>query len=458
MARLKPLVMDFFGSNPEHPGKCRVGMLTMLDDILQANRRGACKGVYAACTVNRFAIQAALGQARRDRWPVLIEATAQQVNPEGGYSGLTPAAFAVMVRREAALIGLDQGAVILGGDHAGPHPWSAGTAIRAMAKARALVQALVGGGFAKLHLDATAPCRGDPRETHGGLPMGLIVARTVDLMDAAEKAARRARCRPPIYVLGSEVPLPGGGAAGGRERVSPPEEIEAFVAAVRAAMQKRGLAHVRSRVAAIVARTGADFSSRSVQPFDAGRAAPLVTLIDTLPDLVYEAHSTDYQTPQALGDMVASRMAILKVGPWLTYAFREAAFALARIEGQTLAARRGVQPSRLVEAMEAAMLADPQHWRRHYRGSAEEKQWLRIHGLSDRIRYYWHYPGPQAAFRRLVANLRRYPPPAPLLAEHLPAVYAHVADGRLAPEPEALIRHQIGAVIAHYAEACGARD
>ncbi len=103
------------------------------------------------------------------------------------------------------------------------------------------------------------------------------------------------------------------------------------------------------------------------------------------------------------------------------------------------------------------MVADPRHWRRHYQGDAAELEWLRIHAFSDRIRYYWHYPGPQAALGRLVANLRRYPPPPALLAEHLPAVYAVVAEGGLAPEPEALIRHQIGGVIAHYAGACGAR-
>ncbi len=150
-------------------------------------------------------------------------------------------------------------------------------------------------------------------------------------------------------------------------------------------------------------------------------------------------------------------MAILKVGPWLTHAFREAAFALACIERRTLEARWGVQLSQLAETLETAMVQDPQHWRRHYRGAAEEVRWLRIHGYSDRIHYYWHYPGPQAAFERLVANLRQYPPPPALLAEHLPEVAPAVGDGRLAPEPEALIRHQIGRVIARYAGACGAR-
>ena len=433
-------------------------MHAKLKAILLANRRGERRGVYAVCTVNRLAIQAALRQARRDRWPVLIEATAQQVNSDGGYSGLTPADFAALVRREAAALGTDYSGIVLGGDHVGPHPWASGPATGAMARARALVQALVGSGFTKLHVDATTPCRDDPREADGTLPIELIAARTVDLIKTAEKAARDAVTASPIYVAGSEVPPPGGtpGAAG-RERVSAPEEIGGFVGTVSEALEKRGLENAWPRIVAVVARTGADFSGRRIQPFDAAMASPLVAWIDTFPNLVYEAHSTDYQTPRALGQMVASRMAILKVGPWLTYTFREAAFALARIERRTLEGRRGVQLSRLAETLETAMVQNPQHWRRHYRGAAEEVMWLRIHGYSDRIRYYWHYPGPRAAFERLVANLRRYPPPPALLAEHLPAVSPAVADGRLTPEPEALIRHQIGRVIARYAGACGAR-
>ena len=102
------------------------------------------------------------------------------------------------------------------------------------------------------------------------------------------------------------------------------------------------------------------------------------------------------------------------------------------------------------------MVADPRHWRQHYHGRAAELAWLRRHAYSDRIRYYWRYPGPAAALQRLVANLRRYPPSGELIAAHMPAAAHAVADGHLAPEPEALVRHAIGRVIDHYATACGA--
>jgi D-tagatose-1,6-bisphosphate aldolase subunit GatZ/KbaZ len=428
----------------------------MLKTILAANRRGEHKGVYAVCSVNRHAIRAALRQARRDRWPVLIEATAQQVNPAGGYSGMTPADFAGLVYREAAAVDLDPGGVMLGGDHVGLRPWAHLPAGAAMGQALRLVKALVAGGFAKLHIDATTPVGDDPREPDGSLPMEYIISRTVDLMTAAESAAQRQGVRPPLYVVGSDVPAPGGATgAAGMGAISMSAQIEDVLAATRNALAHRNLTALWPRIVAIVARTGADFSSRTVQPYEVARTRQLAAFIETHPGLVYEAHSTDFQTRPSLQAMVANHFAILKVGPWLTYTFRDTVYRLAGIERELLGARKTVQLSHLAETLEAAMTDDPQHWQQHYRGSADDLKWLRVHAYSDRIRYYWTYPGPAAALQRLFANLRRFPPPDGLIEAHLPAAYPAVAAGGLAPEPEALIDHQLAAVIDTYAAACG---
>ena len=56
--------------------------------------------------------------------------------------------------------------------------------------------------------------------------------------------------------------------------------------------------------------------------------------------MVFEAHSTDYQTAGALRALVEDRWAILKVGPALTFALREALFALSAIEEELIAAPR----------------------------------------------------------------------------------------------------------------------
>lgn len=69
-----------------------------------------------------------------------------------------------------------------------------------------------------------------------------------------------------------------------------------------------------------------------VHEYHREEAQTLSRFIEAQPGLVYEAHSTDYQSREALRALVEDHFAILKVGPALTFAFREAVFALAAIE------------------------------------------------------------------------------------------------------------------------------
>ena len=75
--------------------------------------------------------------------------------------------------------------------------------------------------------------------------------------------------------------------------------------------------------------------------------------------MVYEAHSTDYQSPAALAQMVKDHFAILKVGPWLTFAFREVILALGTIEREMLQTSAGTRVSEVRAALISAMRSDP---------------------------------------------------------------------------------------------------
>jgi D-tagatose-1,6-bisphosphate aldolase subunit GatZ/KbaZ len=153
--------------------------------------------------------------------------------------------------------------------------------------------------------------------------------------------------------------------------------------------------------------------------------------------------------------MVRDHFAILKVGPWLTFAFREAVFALAAIEEEWLGMRKGVEVSRVREALEAAMLADPQHWRGYYLGDEAALRFARKYSLSDRCRYYWPQPLVKAALQILIANLEAHPAPISLLSQYLPNQANAVRAGQIENNAIQLIRHKIGEVMDHYAYACG---
>jgi D-tagatose-1,6-bisphosphate aldolase subunit GatZ/KbaZ len=394
-----------------------------------------------------------LRQAAADRSPALIESTAAQVNLEGGYSGLTPRRFREEVQRLAAAAGIDAQRLILGGDHIGPHPWRQDEAGYAVDKAAELAAACARAGYQKLHLDTATTCRGDPHAADGTLEVDIVSRRAARLCQAAEEGAATEGLPSPWYVIGSDVPPPGGERTGAAPPPSDPAKLEETIAAHRRAFQKAGLAHAWRRVFAVVVHTGADFSPRSVRPYDTRRVQPLVARIRR-EGLVFEAHSTDFQRPEALSRMVADRFGILKVGPALTFAMREALFALAAIESAWLADRAGVRVSRLPDVMDRLMREDPTYWRAYYPGTAAEQADLRRRAYSDRIRYYWFHPRARSAVRQLMRNLQEHPPPGELIDQHLPEFAAPIREGRLSWDPGHIVLERIGGVAKIYARAC----
>ena len=170
---------------------------------------------------------------------------------------------------------------------------------------------------------------------------------------------------------------------------------------------------------------------------------------------MYEAHSTDYQTPRALQEMVRDHFAILKVGPWLTFAYREAVFALEAVEKEWLGAARGTSLSGVTDALEAAMQEDPCHWKDYYHGDEAALRIARKYSYSDRSRYYWGVEKVRAAVEKLAQNLEEHPAPVSLLSQFLPNQAAKIRAGELANRPRDLIRSKICEVTSVYSFACG---
>ncbi|OWU73028.1 tagatose-bisphosphate aldolase [Marinibacterium profundimaris] len=370
----------------------------------QARQRGDHLGITSVCSAHPVVIEAALrlGQAR-DR-TVLIEATCNQVNQDGGYTGMAPRDFRAFVEAIAERVGFDPARIVLGGDHLGPNPWKKLDPEAAMQKADALIAAYAEAGFSKLHLDTSMGCAGEP------------VA--LDDAETAKRAARLAEIaeahktgRDPVYVIGTEVPVPGG-ATHGLDIVEPtePDAVTRTHEVHRAAFAERGLEAAFDRVIALVVQPGVEFGHTDVIHFDAEKAQALSATLTAYPGVVFEAHSTDYQRPEALRALVANGYAILKVGPWLTFALREALYALDALadvmEGH--APRGG-----LMARMEEVMRAEPANWKGYYHGS-DHDTWLQRHfSFSDRIRYYWPAPDAATAVDALMDRLgdRVIPPP-----------------------------------------------
>ena len=284
-------------------------------------------GITSVCSAHPLVVEAALRQAAADGTAVLIEATCNQVNHEGGYTGLTPVAFRDQVHDIADGLGFPRQQILLGGDHLGPNPWRHLTAEVAMTQAEAMVTAYVAAGYEKIHIDTSMGCQGESDH----LPDSVTAERAARLAVVAQAASAGA-ARTPRYVIGTEVPVPGGALeAIDHLEVTRPEAVLATFEAHRRAFAAAGAEAAFERVIALVAQPGVEFDDRNVVVYEPENARQLSAVLDELPGLVFEAHSTDYQPPESLARLVRDGFAILKVGPGLTFAMREALYGLDEI-------------------------------------------------------------------------------------------------------------------------------
>jgi len=416
-----------------------------------AGRRG---GVYAVCSARREVLEAAIALARDHGRPLLVEVTANQVNQFGGYTGMTPSEFVSFLLSIAAALGFPRENLLLGADHLGPYAWRNEPAAAAMAKAAELARRCVEAGFHKLHLDAAFGCSDDPPQ---GLPLEIAAERTAALCQAAETAAERRpdRRQRPYYVIGAEVPLPGGALENPEEiQVTRPGDVAEFIALVESRFQDAALSGAWERLLAVIVQPGVEFGNLGVARYAPAKARALSAFHRNLPGIMtYEIHSTDYQTPESLAGMVADHFSLLKVGPCLTDAFRDAVFALEEIEAERLKSRRDAVPSDLRRVMEQLMLQHPVHWRSHYRGADEECRRMRLSSRLDRIRYYWGYPEAQAALDRLHRNLAPSVP-ADLVERYFADQISIPSSGEPALTSAQIIRRRIQKALLPYLSAC----
>ena len=423
-------------------------MGTLLN-LVKRHKAGENNGIYDVCSAHPLVIEAALAQASNDHSILLIEATSNQVDQFGGYTGMTPADFRHFVLEMAASLHFPAEQLILGGDHLGPNRWQNLPASEAMQHADDLIAAYVTAGFKKIHLDCSMSCADDPVP----LTDEVVAERAARLAAIAEKTAiTHWGSSDIVYIVGTEVPVPGGAAEALEGLVvTAPDAARKTLECHRQAFDRAGVATCWPRVIGLVVQPGVEFDHTHVIDYHPEQAQALSKVVEAYPNLVFEAHSTDYQTPSAYQALVTDHFAILKVGPALTFALREALFSLCAIEQAVTPAD---QRSNLVQEIEQQMCDAPEYWQKYYHGDAQQQRFARLYSFSDRIRYYWPNPAIHRAQETLFSNLSRVEIPLPLLSQYLPEQFSAVRDGQLEPTPNALVLHKIRQVLRHYASAC----
>jgi D-tagatose-1,6-bisphosphate aldolase subunit GatZ/KbaZ len=428
-------------------------MSNYLTDMVRRQKAGQAAGIYSACTASSFALQAVLSRAALSGQPALIEATANQVNQYGGYTGMKPADFMAMTRDLALRMGFPTQQLILGGDHLGPLTWCHLPEQEAMAQADILVRDFVLAGFRKIHLDTSMRLADDASDQP--LSDETIARRGARLCQAAEKAWAELRVNDPaaiapVYIIGSEVPIPGGSQDSEETlHVTSAADCRKTLTAFQGAFERAGVGSAWERVIGLVVQPGVEFGDADVHAYNRSQASSLVDVARQWQQGVFEGHSTDYQTRGQLKEMVEDGIAILKVGPALTFALREALFALELMENE-LFAGTSCTCSNFAAVLEQSMIDKPNNWQKHYRGSADQIRLARKYSYSDRARYYLPEPEVERSIRQLVDNINQAAVPLNMLSQFMPRQYDAVRAGKINLDAQSLIVDHIGNIIDDY--------
>lgn len=431
----------------------------VLQKIIKENKAGHHSGIYSCCSANEDVIRAVLARARRTKTIALIESTSNQVNQFGGYTAMTPADFADFVRKLAREMGMAWHNVILGGDHLGPLPWVRLSEEEAMAHAEDLVAACVKAGYEKIHLDTSMRVASDdpdkPFLTRTCAERG---ARLCAVCEKAfeEYALDHPDAKRPVYIIGSEVPVPGGDFNAGEMGVTTADDAMNTIAIYKEAFEAWGVGDAFARVVGIVVEMGVEFHEFTLDEYDRRKTVDLVSAMRKS-SLCIEGHSSDYQTTSNLCRMCEDGVAILKVGPAFTFSLREALFALEEIEREVYKETPEVC-SNYRETLDRVMVSDSSSWASYYPGTENEQRIARAYSFYDRCRYYLSHSEVVEARNRLIDNLSGNVIPLCMLSQYLPTQYFRVRSGEIRNEALDIVLDRIGDRVDCYLEAtnnCG---
>ena len=423
-----------------------------IKEIIAERQLGNHLGIPSFCTANAIVIETILEHSKHFDDYVLIEATANQVNQFGGYTNMTPSDFVDYVYDIADKVDFPKDKILLGADHFGPLAWADKSEDEAMGYAKELVRQAVLAGYTKIHLDTSMHLGSDDANTR--LSDEIIAKRGVELYKICEDAFNeRLEKFPdslhPVYVIGSEVPIPGGEFEEvDTLQVTSPDDFKNTVDAYEREFRKAGFEDAWDNVIAVVVQPGVEFSNVDVHLYEREKSKDLSEVLQNYPNLVFEGHSTDYQPSNKLEEMVEDGVAILKVGPACTFALREGLFALSMMESELIKDEN--QHVNFIDTLENVMIENPKDWQNYYVGSEIDKELSRKYSFSDRSRYYMSREDIESSIEQLFENIDRIELPLGLIKQFFPNVFMKILEDDYPIDSKSLVKSKIIDVIDDY--------
>ena len=357
---------------------------------------GIPRTIFAACPNSTAVVRAAFRAAKRNNAPIYFAATLNQIDCDGGYTGMTPAQFVRMARIEAETVHYT-GPTIIAIDHGGPwlkdkqstERWTAEEAMNGVKKS---FEAAVLAGYDLIHVDPTVDIYVPKGEI---IDIRLVVRRTVELIAHVERF-RRDRGLPPIsYEVGTEE-VHGG--------LADEKTFDTFLTELKAGLAGAGLADVWPCF--IVGKVGTDLHTAT---FDPAVARELTAKVRPYGSYIKGHYTDGVSNPE---QYPLTGMGAANVGPEFTMSEYDALAELEEVEKEMDARGEVAQPSHITEVLKRLVCASGR-WRKWLHGDEPGKEfdaltpdrqlWL----VKTGCRYIWQHPEALVARQTLYANLAR---------------------------------------------------
>jgi len=357
---------------------------------------GIPRTIFAACPNSVSVVKAAFRAAKRNNAPIYFAATLNQIDCDGGYTGLTPAQFTRMAELEAAAVNYT-GTTIIAIDHGGPwlkdkqsrERWSVE---KAMEGVKHSFEAAVLAGYDLIHVDPTVDIFVPKGEV---IDIRVVVRRTVELIAHIEKF-RRGKNLPAIsYEVGTEE-VHGG--------LADQATFNTFLRELKAGLKSAGLEEVWPCF--IVGKVGTDLHTTL---FDPEVARELTAKVRPYGSCIKGHYTDGVSNPEAYP---ASGMGAANVGPEFTMSEYDALAELEQCERKLERQGRVAQSSDMTAVLQR-LVCDSNRWRKWLQPdeqglafealTPERRSWL----VKTGCRYIWQHPEALVARQRLYDNLRR---------------------------------------------------
>ncbi len=369
-------------------------LLHRIDEL--EKETGVRRTIFAACPNSPAVISASIRAAKRNNAPIYFAATLNQIDCDGGYTGMTQAEFTRTIRFEVEKNHFT-GPVIIAIDHGGPwlkdrqrtEKWSVQDAMDGVKKS---FEAAVLAGYDLIHVDPTVDInvpKGQIIDIH------LVAARTVELISHVETFRKKKGLPAISYEVGTEE-VHGG--------LADEKTFDTFIEDLKNGLVNVGLSDVWPCF--IVGKVGTDLDTTV---FDPVVAKTLTSKVRPLGSYIKGHYTDDVANPE---EYPLCGMGAANVGPEFTMSEYRALCELEELEVKYEAEGRVAVLSHMKDVLCKAV-HESHRWEKWLHEdekgkdlqelTPERQDWI----VATCCRYIWQQPAPLAARGFLYANLRR---------------------------------------------------